>query len=57
MKSDSRPERKFWQIALADLERQLGADAKRPYRRPRPLCVDCAMAPMRWKSGAVCLCR
>ena len=27
MKSDSRPERKFWQIALADLERQLGADA------------------------------
>ena len=28
MKSDSRPERKFWQIALADLERELGADAK-----------------------------
>jgi P-type Mg2+ transporter len=27
MKSDSRPERKFWQIALADLERELGADA------------------------------
>ena len=28
MKSDSRPERKFWQIALADLERELGTDAK-----------------------------
>ena len=28
MKSDSRPERKFWQIALADLERELGADPK-----------------------------
>jgi Mg2+-importing ATPase len=28
MKSDSRSERKFWQIALADLERELGADAK-----------------------------
>ena len=27
MKSDGRPERNFWQIALADLERQLGADA------------------------------
>src|SRR5271167_3966488 len=26
MKSDSRPERKFWQIALADLERELGTD-------------------------------
>ena len=25
MTSDSGPERKFWQIALADLERQLGA--------------------------------
>jgi len=25
MTSDSAPERKFWQIALADLERQLGA--------------------------------
>ena len=28
MKSDSRPERKFWQVALADLERELGTDAK-----------------------------
>ena len=27
MISDSRPERKFWQIALADLERQLGASS------------------------------
>ena len=25
MTSDSGPERKFWQISLADLERQLGA--------------------------------
>src|ERR1700751_5138695 len=28
MKSESRSERKFWQIALPDLERELGADAK-----------------------------
>src|SRR5271166_1417035 len=28
MTSDRGPQRKFWQIALADLERELGADAK-----------------------------
>jgi Mg2+-importing ATPase len=27
MKSDSKPERKFWQVALTDLTRELGADA------------------------------
>ena len=26
MKSDNKPERKFWQVALADLERELGTD-------------------------------
>ena len=28
MKSGNKPERKFWQVALADLEPELGTDAK-----------------------------
>ena len=42
MTSDSGPERKFWQIALADLERQLGAgpnglSSAEACRAPAPL--------------------
>ena len=56
MTSDSGPERKFWQIAVADLERQLdaGRNASAP---PRPPRAGSAMALTRWRSGGVCLCR
>jgi len=56
MTSDSGPEPKFWQIALADLERQLGAgrnglsSAEAAARRLRY-----GLTP--WRSGGVCLCR
>src|ERR1700732_4834510 len=60
--SDRGPERKFWQIALADLERQIGGRRERnstdtasaPTRLPP---AGSAMAPTPWRSGAVCLCR
>jgi hypothetical protein len=60
MTSDSGPERKFWQIALADLERQLGASPNglsSAEAAARLLRACCAMALTPWKSGGVCPCR
>jgi hypothetical protein len=56
MTSDSGPERKFWQISLADLERQLEA-VQTVSAPPRPPPAGSAMALTLWRSGGVCLCR
>jgi hypothetical protein len=56
MTSDSGPERKFWQIALADLERQLGA-GRNGLSSTEAAAAGSAMAVTPWRSGGVCLCR
>ncbi len=56
MTSDSGPERKFSQIALADLERQLGAGRSGP-SSAEAAALRLRYGPNTWRSGGVCLCR